>query len=106
MVGLAIAIALVAAIWSVGVLGMPPRAPPARAASSAARFAHTLIPIAAAYLVAHYFSLLAYNGQDAVAAGLDPLGDGSDLFGGAGGAIDYSIVSARPASGTSRSARS
>ena len=28
------------------------------------RFAHTLIPIAAAYLVAHYFSLLAYNGQD------------------------------------------
>ena len=27
-------------------------------------FAHTLIPIAAGYLVAHYFSLLAYNGQD------------------------------------------
>ena len=49
----------------------------------AARFAHTLIPIAAAYLVAHYFSLLAYNGQDLWRLASDPLGDGSDLFGGA-----------------------
>ena len=55
---------------------------------------HTLIPIAAAYLVAHYFSLLAYNGQSLWSLASDPLGDGSDLFGGAGAAIDYSIVSA------------
>ena len=46
-------------------------------ASSAARFAHTLIPIAAAYVVAHYFSLLAYNGQDLWRLASDPLGDGS-----------------------------
>ena len=58
------------------------------------RFAHTLIPIAAAYVVAHYFSLLAYNGQDLWRLASDPLGDGSDLFGGAGGSIDYSILSA------------
>ena len=57
-------------------------------------FAHTLVPIAAAYVVAHYFSLLAYNGQDIWRLMSDPLGDGSDLFGGAGRSIDYSVVSA------------
>jgi hypothetical protein len=56
--------------------------------------AHTLVPIAAAYVVAHYFSLLAYNGQDIVRLISDPLGDGSDLFGGADRRIDYSVVSA------------
>jgi hypothetical protein len=54
----------------------------------------TLVPIAAAYVVAHYFSLLVYNGQDIWRLASDPLGDGSDLFGGANARIDYSIVSA------------
>jgi hypothetical protein len=58
------------------------------------RFVHTLIPIAAAYLVAHYFSLLAYNGQMLWSLINDPLGEGSDLFGGADAGIDYSVVSA------------
>jgi hypothetical protein len=58
------------------------------------RFAHTLIPIAVGYLVAHYFSLLAYNGQDLWRLASDPLGEGSDLFGGAGRGIDYSVVTA------------
>jgi hypothetical protein len=55
---------------------------------------HTLIPIAAAYLVAHYFSLLAYNGQSLWILASDPLGNGSDIFGTAGNAIDYSVISA------------
>ena len=55
---------------------------------------HTLVPIAAAYVVAHYFSLVAYNGQDLWRLASDPLGDGSDLFGGADAGIDYSVVSA------------
>jgi hypothetical protein len=58
------------------------------------RFAHTLIPIAAGYLVAHYFSLLAYNGQDLWRLASDPLGNGHDYFGGAQSSIDYAIVSA------------
>ena len=57
-------------------------------------FAHTLIPIAAGYLVAHYFSLLAYNGQDLWRLLSDPLGDGSNWFGGAERDIDYGVVSA------------
>ena len=87
--------ALVGGLWFLGTLGMPRAGADGlgRVALSRA-FAHTLIPIAAAYVVAHYFSLLAYNGQDLWRLASDPLGDGSDLFGGAGGSIDYSILSA------------
>ena len=42
---------------------------------------HTLVPIAAVYVIAHYFSLLAYNGQAIAYLASDPLGKGSDLFG-------------------------
>ena len=58
------------------------------------RFAHTLIPIAAAYVVAHYFSLLAYQGQDVLRLSSDPLGTGADLLKTAGRRVDYSVVSA------------
>jgi hypothetical protein len=94
VVGLAAAIALVSAIWAAGIAGMPPaKAAPGRVALGR-RFAHALIPIAAGYLVAHYFSLLAYNGQDLWRLASDPLGTGADLLGGAGGSIDYGVVSA------------
>jgi hypothetical protein len=57
-------------------------------------FAHTLIPIALAYLVAHYFSAFLYQEQAQFTYILsDPLGHGSDLFGTAGGGINYGIVS-------------
>jgi hypothetical protein len=56
-------------------------------------FAHTLIPIALAYLVAHYFSAFLYQEQAQFTYILsDPLGRGSDLFGTAGGGINYGIV--------------
>jgi hypothetical protein len=92
VIGLVVAVALVGGLWTLGMAGMPAGGGDRRALSR--RFAHTLIPIAAAYLVAHYFSLLAYNGQDLWRLASDPLGDGSDLLGGAGRGIDYSIVSA------------
>jgi hypothetical protein len=92
--GLLVSIAAVTAIWSVAVLGMPRRELRLSHLQLGRRFVHTLIPIAAAYLVAHYFSLLAYNGQSLWHLASDPLGDGSDLFGGAQSGIDYSIVSA------------
>jgi hypothetical protein len=57
-------------------------------------FAHTLIPIALAYIVAHYFSAFLYQEQAQFTYILsDPLGHGSDLFGTAGGGINYGIVS-------------
>jgi hypothetical protein len=94
VIGLAIALAAVTLIWTVGVLGKPRRDLRLSRVELGRRFVHSLIPIAAAYLVAHYFSLLAYNGQALWSLASDPLGDGSDLFGGAGTAIDYSILTA------------
>ena len=59
-------------------------------------FAHTLIPIALAYLVAHYFSLFVFQEQAQFTYLLsDPLGTGhTDLFGTAGGGVDYNLLSA------------
>ena len=57
-------------------------------------FVHTLVPIAAVYVIAHYFSFLAYNGQAIVYLASDPLGKGWDLFGTADRAIDYGVISA------------
>jgi hypothetical protein len=93
VIGLAVAVALIGLVWAIGMAGMG-RAPGLDRAGLSRRFAHTLIPIAVGYVVAHYFSLLAYNGQDLWRLASDPLGDGSDLFGGAGSSIDYSVVSA------------
>lgn len=56
-------------------------------------FAHSLVPIALAYTVAHYFSLAVFEGQGAVALLSDPLGRGWDLFGTADRSIDYRAVS-------------
>jgi hypothetical protein len=94
VVGLAAAIAIVSVIWTLGMAGMPatPRAP--SRIDLARAFGHTLAPIAAGYLVAHYFSLLAYNGQDLWRLVNDPLGRGSDLFGGTNAGIDYGVISA------------
>jgi hypothetical protein len=94
VVCLLITIGAVGAIWAVAVLGMPRRRLRLSHLALGRRFVHSLIPIAAAYLVAHYFSSLAYTGQSLWALASDPLGDGSDLFGGAGSGIDYSIISA------------
>ncbi|HTE59453.1 MAG TPA: fenitrothion hydrolase, partial [Solirubrobacteraceae bacterium] len=90
VVGMLCTVALVSSIWTLAVAGMP------RVAGTrpGRRLVHSLVPILAAYVVAHYFSLLAYNGQDLWRLASDPLGDGSDLFGGAGATIDYGIVSA------------
>jgi hypothetical protein len=81
-------VALIAGIYLAAVAGMPPT-PGSTRAELARRFAHGLIPIAAAYLVAHYFSLAAYNGQDLWRLVRHPL-DG----GGSGPQIDYGVVSA------------
>jgi hypothetical protein len=56
--------------------------------------APSLVPIAFAYVAAHYVSWLAYQGQAIVFLASDPLGHGWDLFGTATGRIDYTIVSA------------
>jgi len=59
----------------------------------AVRFSHSLVPLLLAYSIAHYFSLLVFEGQDFVALISDPFGNGWDLFGTAHFTINYRLVS-------------
>lgn len=94
LVGLTVAVVAIGAIYRLGIAGMHTlRGAPASAELSRS-FAHTLVPIAAAYVMAHYFSLLAYQGQAVAFLASDPLGHGSDLFGTASSSIDYSWIGA------------
>jgi hypothetical protein len=83
-------------VYMIGVRGMATvrGAPPLRKLRSG--FAHTLIPIAFAYLVAHYFSLFVFQEQAQFTYLLsDPLGTATtDLFGTASGGIDFKLLSA------------
>jgi hypothetical protein len=92
-VGILVGLAVIAAIFFTGIAGV--RTIDTRPRMEVARsYVHTLVPIAAAYVIAHYFSFLVYNGQSIVYLASDPLGKGSDLFGTAGNSIDYSVINA------------
>jgi hypothetical protein len=86
----------VAGIYLLGVQGMRTirNAPPVEKLRQG--FAHTLIPIAFAYLVAHYFSLFVFQEQAQFTYLLsDPLGTATtDLFGTASSGIDFTVISA------------
>jgi hypothetical protein len=56
-------------------------------------FVLSLVPIAFAYTLAHYFSLFLIQGQFAIPLASDPLGRGWDLFGTADFEPNLSIVS-------------
>jgi len=52
-------------------------------------FVHTLVPIALAYAVAHYFTLVIFEGQLLLTAISDPFGKGWDLFGTADHTVNF-----------------
>jgi hypothetical protein len=86
----------VALVYTLGVRGMRtvPGAPSFKKLRTG--FAHTLIPIALAYLVAHYFSLFVFQEQAQFGYLLsDPLGNGhTDLFGTVSNEVDFKLLSA------------
>ena len=88
--------AAVGLVYLLGVRGMRtvPGAPSFK--QLRAGFAHTLIPIALAYLVAHYFSFFVFQEQAQFGYLLsDPLGTGhTDLFGTVSNEVDYKLLSA------------
>jgi hypothetical protein len=93
-VGLVASCLVVGGFYLLGVRGMRNIGTGHTTPELAGRFAHTLIPIAFAYALAHYFSLLVYQGQALGYLISDPLGHGSDLFGTADAGIDYNVVTA------------
>ncbi|MGZ8665755.1 MAG: fenitrothion hydrolase [Solirubrobacterales bacterium] len=93
---MALCIGGIALVYLLGVRGMRTvgGAPPLATLRSG--FAHTLIPIAFAYLLAHYFSLFIFQEQAQFTYLLsDPLGTTTtDLFGTASSGVDYTVISA------------
>jgi len=73
-----VGLAYLAASWSAARIA---RMPGMGTMDVARSFAHTLVPIAIAYAVAHYFTLIVFEGQAIVPALSDPLGLGWNLFG-------------------------
>ena len=58
-------------------------------------FVFSLVPIALAYHIAHFFSFLVIQGQRMFSLASDPFGWGWDLFGTSDYAIDIGVVNAR-----------
>jgi hypothetical protein len=91
--GLVLCILLIVAVYRVGILGVRSVSERYESSELTRAFAHTLAPIAFAYVLAHYFSLLLWQGQAVVSLASDPLGDGSNLLGTSGYQIDYHVIS-------------
>jgi hypothetical protein len=72
---------------------LPAGARGARALDAACAFVLTLVPIAVAYHLSHYLSLLLTAGQFIIPLASDPFGFGWNLFGTATYKVDFGIVS-------------
>ncbi len=94
MLGLIGGILFVAAFYWLGVLGAKSVGGGFSASRLANEFVHSLVPIALAYVAAHYFTLLIFDGQRLFYVISDPLGKGSDLFGTAGTQPDLGWIGA------------
>ncbi|HEX4837979.1 MAG TPA: fenitrothion hydrolase [Solirubrobacteraceae bacterium] len=92
-VGLLGCVALIAGIYRLGIEGVRSVSGRYGISDLSRTFAHTLAPIGFAYVVAHYFSLLIWQGQAIGYLASDPLGNGSNLFGTSSYQIDYAIIS-------------
>ncbi len=93
-VGLIVCVLAVVCFYWLGIWGIRSVSDQFGVEDLARRFAHTLTPIAFAYILAHYFSLLVYQGQAVGYLISDPLGNGANYFGTSGFQIDYAIVTA------------
>jgi hypothetical protein len=109
-IGLCLGVGLVYGFYRVGIAGARSVGGNFTIDGLSNVFVHTLVPIALAYVSAHYLTLLLYQGQAAIDIGLipphlhlgylasNPLGeDGTDLFGTATQGINYGVIGATTA---------
>jgi hypothetical protein len=94
LIGLAGSVVLVYGFYRLGILGARSVGGGFSAERLARAFVHSLVPIALAYVAAHYFTLLLFQGQAIGFLASDPLGDGSNLFGTSDSQIDFTIIGA------------
>jgi hypothetical protein len=93
LLGMLAMVLFISGFYRLGVLGARSVGGGFSAKRLSNEFVHTLVPIAMAYVAAHYFTLLLYQGQALVYLASDPLGDGSDIFGTAGTQVKYGLIS-------------
>jgi hypothetical protein len=91
-VGMLIAIGVVSAFFLLGVLGMRSVSNRFSTSELSHRFVHTLVPIVFAYVLAHYFSLLVWQGQAIGYLASNPLGHHDNFFGTAHWHINYNFL--------------
>jgi hypothetical protein len=92
-VGLVFCMLLIVSVYRLGIVGVRKVSDRYDTAMLTRTFVHTLVPIAFAYVLAHYFSLLLWQSQAMVYLASDPLGNGANLFGTSGFQIDYHLIS-------------
>jgi hypothetical protein len=92
LLGMLVVVLLVALFYRLGILGTRSVGGGFSATELGRTFAHSLVPIAMAYVGAHYFTLLLYQGQAIFYLASDPLGHGSDIFGTAGTQVKYGLI--------------
>jgi hypothetical protein len=91
--GLLAGVLLIAGFYRVGMEGARSVGGDIAADRLRMGFVHSLVPIAAVYVAAHYLTFLLFEGQAIKYLASDPFGQGWDLFGTASTAIDFSIIS-------------
>jgi hypothetical protein len=98
LVGLIGGVLFIYGLYRLAMLGVRSVGGGLGASTLADRFVHSLVPIALAYVSAHYFTLLLYQGQAIWSLASNPLGEaGTDYFGTADRAIDYGVIGATSA---------
>ncbi len=93
-IGLCAGVLFVWSLYRLAVLGAKSVGGGFSAERLARAFVHSLVPIALAYVMAHYWTYLLFRGQAIGFLISDPLGEGSDLFGTASKQIDYGLIGA------------
>jgi hypothetical protein len=90
-IGLALGVGLVGGFYRLGIEGARSVGGDLTVKRLEQGFIHTLLPIAAVYVAAHYFTFLIFEGQAINYLASDPFGQGWDLFGTVTSGIDYSV---------------
>jgi hypothetical protein len=89
--GLLIGVGLVAGFYRLGIEGARSVGGGMTFRKLEYGFVHSLVPIAAVYVAAHYLTFLVFEGQAITYLASDPFGQGWDLFGTVDAGIDYTV---------------
>ena len=92
-IGLLLGVGLVGGFYMLGMAGARTVGGGFTTRELARAFVHSLVPIAAVYVGAHYLTFLIFEGQAIRYTSSDPFGQGWDLFGWADDGINYGVLS-------------